>query len=145
MDKKTITFGAMTVAVLSLLCFGIACPEPVECEVPFDYDPNQVNYRIVGSYIMRMGQTVVHDFNSCDEDTDNIAGLTHEILTGPIGMVCTLEGRVAYSPVSIGLKYADFRVKDSPPDGLYGTDEGTMIFWVLPVNKPPVLGGCSKH
>lgn len=143
---KTIIVGAITLVILSALCLGLPCSEPVECEVSFEYDPNQVNYRIVGSYIMRMGQTLVHDFNSCDPDDDNIAGLIHEILSGPVGMVCTLEGRVTYSPESEGLKYPDFSVKDSPPDGLYGTDEGTMIIWVLPaINKPPVLGGCSTE
>ena len=134
------------IIVILLFCgllFGI-CPVPEPCPVPFVHDKDAITYRSVGSYTMTLSQTIVHDFNSCDPDEDN-GGFIYELLSGPAGMACTTEGKLTYHPLGVGIFFADVKVTDMPivPDQ-YLSDYGTIVFRVLPDNRPPVLGGCRQ-
>ncbi len=142
---KKIIVGTIALAILSALSFGIVCPEPVTCEVPFEHDPNAINFRVVKTFTLTISQVLVHDFNSCDPDEDNTAPLFHELLAGPAGVSCTPDGMVTFDPAGTGIFYADFRVTDSPIADVPASDPGTIVFRVLPDNRPPVLGGCVRN
>ena len=133
----------ITSLLLAGYVFGVTCPVPVSCPVLFEHDPNLINFRVVFTHTMFEGQVYIHDFNSCDPDDDN-GGFIHELLTDNVfGITCTPEGKVTFIPASKGIFYADFQVTDIPIADDPNTDKGTIVFRVLPRNKPPVLGGCK--
>ncbi len=138
---KMIGFIIM-IAVIASLTFAI-CPTPKPCQISFEHDPNAINYRVVGSYTMTISQSIVHDFNSCDPDEDN-GGFVYELLANPVGMACSVDGKLTWQPSGVGIYYVDVQVTDKPIAGTPGTDTGTIVFRVLPDNRPPILGGCSK-
>ena len=131
------------IGILAALALGV-CPTPESCDVPFQHDPNMINYRVVKVHTMRVFQTYIYDFNSCDPDDDNTEPLFHELLGGPAGISCSPEGKVTFTPLEVGIFFGDFAVTDSPLDDTPDTDSGTIVFRVLPKNRPPVLGGCSQ-
>jgi len=142
MKRYFLIIGAV-LAIAGLMFGDNICPVPKPCDVPFAYDPNTVNYRIVGSYEVELGATIVRDFNSCDPDEDN-KGFRYELLAGPGDVSFNSGGHLAWKPGATGTYYLDFRVWDQPIFGLPLSDEGTLIVKVYAVNRPPIIGGCSQ-
>jgi len=141
--KRYCLIIATVLAFAGLMLGDNVCPTPKACEVPFAYDTNLVNYRIIGSYQVELGASIVRDFNSCDPDEDN-AGFVYEKVAGPNDVVLTAEGHLVWQPSSVGLYYLDFRVWDKPIAGAALSDTGTIVVRVFPANRAPVMGGCSQ-
>ena len=80
--KKLLTIVAVILA--AQLLFAV-CPTPEPCPIPFEHDPNQVSYRPIGTITIALGDTLVHDLNSCDPDEDN-RGFEYELLNAPDGV-----------------------------------------------------------
>lgn len=109
--------------------------------IPFSYDPNIVNYKLIGGVDVRAGQEVIVDVNCYDPDNDPFM---IEVLTWKAGMNCTngTAWRLKWTPGTeqSGLHYVDIQAKDFPPDpNDFLTDRGTIVFNVRPRNRAPIL------
>ena len=133
------------ILILSALALALGvCPTPDDCDVPFQHDPNSINYRALASYTVALGDTVYHQLTACDPDDDN-AGFSYELLSAPQGASISPQNELQWLSLAIGVYYIDIRVTDAPVAGTALTDEGTIVVQVLPKNRPPVLeGGCSQ-
>jgi len=140
---KTKLLIVVLLSILSPLVFGIVCQIPESVEIPFGHDPNLINYRVVQVVPITLGQTFECDLDSCDEDETN-QGFVYTLLAGPVGMTCTPEGHLTYTPVSVDITFGDFEVEDIPLIGSSDVDRGTICFQTILPNKPPVFQGCGK-
>ena len=134
----------LIIAILMFLmvigAFGAAIWKPEN--IPYTYDPNVPNYKVLGGIDMRAGESVVVDVNCYDPDGDPF---TIEVLSPyPAGMTWH-NGEswvLEWTPTAAqeGLWYIDVEAKDQPPDPNDAlTDRGTYIFRVRPLNRPPIL------
>lgn len=113
--------------------------------IPFEYDPNAVDYKLLGGIDVRAGQEVIVDVNCYDPDGDPF---TIEVLNWQAGMNCTngTTWRLIWRPTALqeGLHYINIEAKDAPPDPNDSlTDRGTLVFNVRPRNRPPILLPCG--
>lgn len=113
--------------------------------IPFDYDPNSVEYKLLGGIDVRAGQEVIVDINCYDPDNDPFS---IKVLNWQDGMNCTngTTWRLKWTPTSLqeGLHYINIEAWDFPPDPNDSlTDRGTLVFNVRPRNQAPVLLPCG--
>ncbi len=130
----------LTIVLIGQLLFAV-CPDPQDCPIDFEHDPNQLTYRSLGSFTMTISGVLEHDFTACDPDIDN-GGFVFNLLNSPPGMALTPAGHLSFAPPAIGIYYADVRVTDIPIAGTPGTDHGSIAIRVIPENRPPTITGC---
>jgi len=124
--------------IIIVASLAIDCPEPTMVEVPFVYDTNQVNYRVICQATMRAEQVFTSTLTACDPDGDELIYDTVGVQAGFI--VDPNSGRFKFSPQVEGVYSIDVSVTD--PFGAY--DRGSIVVNVLQANRPPVFGGCSQ-
>jgi len=142
--KKLYVFSIILCLLLSNKISGsgdIYSPD----EIPFEYDPNAVEYKILGGINVRAGQEVIVDVNCYDPDGDAFA---IRVLNWQSGMICTNGDiwKLKWTPTEQqeGLHYINVEAWDFPPDPNDSlTDRGTYIFNVRPRNQPPILLPCG--
>lgn len=141
----------VTAVLLFLVMGGLAatvCPPTTIVDpnsIDFEYDPNQVNYKLMCVVTTEAGEDVVKTITACDPDDDTVSfALQNE----PVGMELfpgpgADQAQIAWTAVE-GIYYVDVFVVDHPPVGSQPLeDRATMIFKVSPKNKPPVFTGCN--
>jgi hypothetical protein len=132
------------IIILSLLTFSIVVGQVYKPEnIPFEYDPDKLNYKLLGGVDIRAGQNVVVDVNCYDPDGDPF---TIDVLNPQDGMALTNgdKWQLSWTPNNAGVFYINVEAKDIPPDPNDSlTDRGTLIFNVKPRNRPPILRPCG--
>jgi hypothetical protein len=113
--------------------------------IPFPYDPNAVQYKLLGGINVRAGQEVVVDINCYDPDGD---AFSIRVLNWQSGMNLTISTdpnnptKLKWAPTAeqAGLHYINIEAWDFPPDPNDSlTDRGTYVFNIRPRNRPPIL------
>lgn len=120
--------------------------------IPFTYDPNQIENKLLGGIESRAGIIIIVDVNCYDPDNDPFK--IEFIGTSPEGMFLQghahdpndpndfSEWKIYWTPVSQqqGLYYVHIKATDIPPVGsVPKSDEGTLVYFINPENRPPVL------
>ena len=118
--------------------------------IPFPYDPNAVQYKLLGGIDVRAGQEVIVDVNCYDPDGD---AYSIRVLNWQSGMNLTVSNdpnnltKLKWTPIDAqaGLHYINIEAWDFPPDPNDSlTDIGTYVFNVRPRNRAPILLPWSK-
>ena len=118
--------------------------------IPFPYDPNAVQYKLLGGIDVRAGQEVIVDVNCYDPDGD---AYSIRVLNWQSGMNLTVSNdpnnltKLKWTPTDAqaGLHYINIEAWDFPPDPNDSlTDIGTYVFNVRPRNRAPILLPWSK-
>ncbi len=113
--------------------------------IPFTYDPNAVEHKLLGGIDVRAGQEVIVDVNCYDPDGD---AYSIRVLNWQSGMNLAVSNdpnnltKLRWTPTNSqqGLHYINIEAWDFPPDPNDSlTDTGTYIFNVRPRNRAPVL------
>jgi len=145
--KKVLTIILMTVLIIggwdTVLSGLVNEPElPYDPnDIPFAYDPNSCNCRILGTVKVGVNQQFICDVNYYDPDGDGIVG---RILAGPQGLELLgsdYDWQLSWIPAEgqVGLHYIDIEIEDTPEYGIPLTDQGTLLIKVYPQNQPPVF------
>lgn len=113
--------------------------------IPFAYDPNAVEYKLLGGIDVRAGQEIIVDINCYDPDNDPFS---IKVLNVQSGMSCTngMTWRLKWMPTTLqeGLHYINIEAWDFPPDPNDSLiDRGSLVFNVRPRNQAPVLLPCG--
>ena len=146
--KKLKWLGAALVVVLFLMIVMRLWSAPSiygPMAIPFPYDPNAVEYKLLAGVDVRVGREAVVDVNCYDPDGDPFSV---RVLNWQAGMNCTngTTWRLRWTPIDgqEGLHYVNIEAWDFPPDPNDAlTDRGTLVFNVRPRNRPPVLLPCG--
>lgn len=143
--KKSYLASTILIMLLSVSLGVRAATVYPPTEIPFDYDPNSVEYKLLGGIDARAGQPLVVDINCYDPDGDPFS---IKVLNEQSGMICTngTTWRLKWTPnlTQEGLHYINIEAWDSPPNLDNSlTDRGTLVFNVRPRNRPPVLSPCG--
>lgn len=124
--------------LVALTLHAAVCPETV-CDPPdFAYDPNRVNYDLIGSKTTEAGIEVNWPIAVCDPDGDEV---NIHCLNDP-NVVVTAENGVqtmTWMPSAVDIYYLDFIATDVPENGEPLSDWGTLVIKVYK-NRPPVFG-----
>jgi hypothetical protein len=106
--------------------------------IPFTYDPNQIDGEFIGGVLTEVGSYTVVDVNCTDIHPFTIVGLN-----APIGMfVINNPWRVEWTPVAgqEGTHYIVLEATDSPPVPYRPmSSRGTLIIQVEAANQAPVF------
>lgn len=142
--KKISALILLLAGVLFLLISSGVFGSPVvhpPANIPFPYDPNAVEYKLLAGIDVRAGQEVIVDVNCYDPDDDPFS---IRILNWQTGMQCTngTAWKLKWTPTTKqeGLHYINVEAWDFPPDPNDSlTDRGTYVFNVRPRNRAPIL------
>lgn len=153
MQRRLTVFGLLLVGVICLLIsmsvFGSASIYGPTA-IPFEYDPNSVEYKLLGGIDVRAGQEVIVDVNCYDPDGD---AYSIRVLNWQSGMNLTVSNdpnnltKLKWTPINeqAGLHYINIEAWDFPPDPNDSLiDRGTLVFNVRPRNRPPILLPCGE-
>ena len=140
--KKMSALAALILAILGIFMFSRGATLYKATEIPFPYDPNMVQYKLLGGIQGRANTDFVYDVNCYDPDGDPfVVG----ILGPPANMTITentTTGKwdIGWRPEIPGIYYVDVEAIDIPPPPLTPLSaRGTIIFNVLVGNRPPEL------
>lgn len=145
MIKRLYTLACVLSIVAGLFLLGLSTVEGYTChpsgEVPFEYDPNAVNYRVIAAVEMVAGEAFSEPIRYDDPDGDPIVAA---VIAGPPGFAVAGDANdwsVSWTPAykDIGLHYIDIRIEDIPQGGDPLADEGTILIMVRKPNSPPIL------
>ena len=142
--KKPINYLSfvLVIVLVGQIVFGLTCPDPVDCPIPFEHDPNMIVGQQLGGSVIALGETFVYDVNVCDPDETN-QGFIFEIVRPPTGATITSSGTLTWKPGITQLAYLVVKVTDVPVTGQPLSVFGTFGVLVIPPNRPPVIiGGC---
>lgn len=113
--------------------------------IEFDYDPNQVNYKLICVIEVEDGQQITKRITACDPDGDP---MSFALLNAPESMVLSPmpdanEVDLSWTAL-VGTYYVDVVVVDQPPVAeTFLEDRASMIFKVYPKNKSPIFTRCN--
>ncbi len=162
--RKITVLLLLLISVLFLLInsgiFGSGIVYPPN-NIPFSYDPNFIidglistdpdvwGPKLLGGIDVRAGQEVIVDIKCKDADGD---AFSIRVLNWQAGMNLIVSNdpnnptELKWTPTAEqeGLHYINVESWDFPPDpndSLF--DRGTLIFYVRPKNRPPILYPCG--
>lgn len=135
----TVLVGVMVLWIAISNAGGYTCYP--SASIPFTYDPNQVNFKLIAAVSMVAGESLIEPIKYDDPDGDPIVAC---ILAGPPGFSIAGQGKdwsIRWTPTAndVGLHYIDLQIEDIPEGGDALTDEGTIVIMVHKANAPPIL------
>lgn len=142
MRRILLTTALLIVTIILFIRFSKGADLYSVPDIPFGYDPNNIQYKLLGGIEGRAGTEFIYDVNCYDPDGDDfVIGIVNP-QTGMTITENTLTGKwdIAWIPAGPGLYYIDVEATDIPPPGNTPLSaRGTILFNILPGNRPPVL------
>ena len=146
--KKLYLFSVILCLSFGVRILGTGTVYPPN-NIPFAYDPNAVEYKILCGIDVRAGQEVIVAINCYDPDGDPYS---IRVLNWQAGMNLAVSNdpnnptELKWTPTNeqAGLHYINIEAWDFPPDPNDSLiDRGTLVFNVRLRNRPPVLLPCG--
>jgi hypothetical protein len=137
--------GKISIFILVMgIISGTICPPPESIVPPFAYDPEECQYRILGSVQMNVGNSFAIPIGACDPDGD---ALVFTLDNQPEGMILDLGSIepnmiiLVWKATAAGIYYPNITVTDMPVDGIPLFDRGTIVVRIWEFNQAPILSG----
>lgn len=148
--KKILWFVLLAGIVLigGLSKIAGVCPDPIPVydpnTIPFEYDPNTVWYKILGSIQVHQESTIREELFACDPDDDPIV---ISLFDGPAGVSVVKDGETYFlnwtpTVLNLGVYVVNIKAVDQPEFDDALEDYGSILIKVYRKNQAPILLPC---
>ena len=152
MKTKKILLASVLMVITFILGSGVmigVCPDPMSVydpnTCPFEFDPNIVAYKLLGSIQVHQGSHIREELFACDDDDEPIVISLEP--GAPLG-VSVIKDEDTYflnwtpTGLNLGVYVVNIKAVDQPEFDEAGEDFGSILLKVYRKNRPPILLPC---